>query len=262
MRWFFALALAALLLAPQLANAKPRAVRHTIKRGDTLTSIAKQYGTNVASIRRWNALKKGTMLVPGTTLGVPLPPGAPPPREKAEQPSRSERAPGQTWKSFVGAPARPGFVALEGYTATWSGQALDAKGKLTAAARDGFGKVLASKSSGESAAIDDRLLELMVKVSDTFAGRTLHVVSGYRPGQRSRHAHGDAVDFWVEGVPNWALRDYVRTFERVGVGWYPNSFFVHLDVRETSAYWIDVSRPGQRARYVKPPRRAKKRARR
>jgi hypothetical protein len=36
----------------------------------------------------------------------------------------------------------------------------------------------------------------------------------------------------------------------VGVGFYPNSFFVHLDVRKgPSAFWIDYSGPGEGAAY-------------
>jgi hypothetical protein len=56
-------------------------------------------------------------------------------------------------------------------------------------------------------------------------------------------------------VPNEVVRDYVRTFNRVGVGYYPNSSFVHLDVREYAAYWVDYSRPGEAPRRS-PSRRA------
>ena len=46
------------------------------------------------------------------------------------------------------------------------------------------------------------------------------------------------------------LRDYVKTFDKVGVGYYPNSHFVHMDVRKQWTYWVDVSSPGQRPRYA------------
>ena len=51
------------------------------------------------------------------------------------------------------------------------------------------------------------------------------------------------------------LRDYFRrTFQHVGVGYYPNSSFVHLDVRDgPSAFWIDYSGPGQKAIYSETP---------
>jgi hypothetical protein len=66
---------------------------------------------------------------------------------------------------------------------------------------------------------------------------------------------GLACDFRVEGVKTAELRDYLRrTFEKVGVGYYPNSSFVHLDVRkDRSAFWIDYSGPGERAAYSPTP---------
>jgi hypothetical protein len=62
---------------------------------------------------------------------------------------------------------------------------------------------------------------------------------------------GLACDFRVAGVKNTELRDYLRAgFQKVGVGYYPNSSFVHLDMRkDKSAFWIDYSGPGERAVY-------------
>ena len=87
------------------------------------------------------------------------------------------------------------------------------------------------------------------------------VIAGYRAPKiarkkgnpKSPHKKGLACDFRVVGVPNETLRDYARTLPRTGVGYYPNSGFVHLDSRDgKSAFWIDYSRPGERARYEKP----------
>jgi hypothetical protein len=50
-------------------------------------------------------------------------------------------------------------------------------------------------------------------------------------------------------VANKTLSEALRRFSNVGVGYYPNSVFVHLDVRETSGYWVDYSRPGEKAIY-------------
>jgi hypothetical protein len=58
------------------------------------------------------------------------------------------------------------------------------------------------------------------------------------------------------GVPNSALRDYLRTLRDVGVGYYPNSTFVHLDVRERSASWVDYAGPGESPRYRRATRHA------
>ena len=56
-------------------------------------------------------------------------------------------------------------------------------------------------------------------------------------------------------MANTELRDFLRSaFQRIGVGYYPNSDFVHLDVRaRVSAFWIDYSGPGERAKYSRNP---------
>jgi LysM repeat protein len=256
MRWYLVLAMAltvALMssVAVPAAAAKANVVGHTVRRGETLSSIAAQYDTNVSSICRYNALNKNVQLTPGRKLGIPLPPNASPASAKATpgavaQPFK-ERKPSQTWRDFVQTPQRAGFISLRSYTRSFAGNVRDRDASRRIA------EVLAPYK-GEPAAIDPRLVTLIARVSDTFGGRQLYVVSGYRPGGRSRHASGQAIDFTIDGVPNWALRDYLLTIERVGVGYYPNSTHVHLDVRDQSASWVDTSRPGQRAHYLRPKR--------
>jgi len=76
-------------------------------------------------------------------------------------------------------------------------------------------------------------------------------VSGYRTRSffmDSRHKLSCAVDFSIPGVDNVAIRDYLRTLSDVGVGYYPNSSFVHLDVRDTNSYWVDYAGPGEAPR--------------
>ena len=104
--------------------------------------------------------------------------------------------------------------------------------------------------------IDPRLPRLMYQTGRHFAGHRLEVISGYRSPKvarnpRSPHKLGLACDFRIAGVSNAVLRDFLRsTFDHVGVGFYPNSFFVHLDVRKgPSAFWIDYSGPGEGAAY-------------
>lgn len=100
--------------------------------------------------------------------------------------------------------------------------------------------------------VPERLLWLLFKVARHYDA-PIEVVSGYRSKARksSRHSQGVAVDFRVKGVDPKEVYAYCKTFERVGLGYYPTSKFVHLDVRERSAYWIDDSGPGQRPRYRK-----------
>ena len=105
-----------------------------------------------------------------------------------------------------------------------------------------------------------RLARLIYQTGKHWPGHRIDVVSGYRnpsvaKNPHSPHMKGLACDFHVEGVENTELRDYLRrTFTKVGVGYYPNSSFVHLDVRkDRSAFWIDYSGPGDRAVYSENP---------
>jgi uncharacterized protein YcbK (DUF882 family) len=111
-------------------------------------------------------------------------------------------------------------------------------------------------------AIARRLASLLYETAKHFDFARLEIVAGYRAPRvakqkgnpKSPHKRGVACDFRVVGVTNEVLRDYVRQFPKVGVGYYPNSGFVHLDVRDkVSAFWVDYSAPGERAKYSRTP---------
>lgn len=105
-----------------------------------------------------------------------------------------------------------------------------------------------------------RLLWLLQSVADAFPYRTIYIFSGYRPkgeakrgGHHSLHGEGRAMDIMVMGVPNASLFKLCRKLDDVGCGYYPNSKFVHVDVRRPAtghAFWIDISGPGEPSRYV------------
>jgi hypothetical protein len=104
--------------------------------------------------------------------------------------------------------------------------------------------------------MNPRLLRVLFDIGRHWPGQRLEVVSGFRSPKvaknpRSPHMKGLACDFRVTGVANTELRDYLRrAYKSVGVGYYPNSSFVHLDVRKgASAFWIDYSGPGENAMY-------------
>jgi uncharacterized protein YcbK (DUF882 family) len=108
--------------------------------------------------------------------------------------------------------------------------------------------------------MDPRLMRLIYQTGRHYPGRRIEVVSGYRhpkvaKNPHSPHMQGLACDFRVQGIKTSELRDYLRrAYDKVGVGYYPNSSFVHLDVRkERSAFWIDYSGPGERAIYSPTP---------
>ncbi len=175
---------------------------------------------------------------------------------KARSPSERRAKVAQRSATKQVAAKRRGYVKLSSLMGRWEGFALDRKGNPTPEAEAGFRKVLRSWRTGASAQIDARLIRMVAQVSDHFSGKQILVVSGYRPKRKlqftahSRHNAGEAMDFRVEGVDNTELRDYARKFSRAGVGFYPNSSFIHLDARELSTYWIDYSGPGEKPRYA------------
>jgi hypothetical protein len=121
---------------------------------------------------------------------------------------------------------------------------------------------LAKKSGNELAhgirRVDPRLVERIQTVAEHFgrpgAPAKLFVISGYRPASiGSMHGAGRAVDLRVEGAKNEDVVAFCKTLTDTGCGFYPNSSFVHVDVRDAGAghvSWIDASGPGETPRYV------------
>jgi LysM repeat protein len=263
------LLLAAVLSAPApvraAAEGAPRT--HVVQSGQRLQSIAKRYQISIEAICYANDISERSIIKPGQRLLVP------PRDDKDGSQTRSKylpqrRAAGPTrtasfqtgkgagrgakepaWRDYVRKPPRKGFVNIASHTSKWRGLAIDARGRLRPYARQGIAKLLGA--TGDHPGAPERLLKLLVQVSDTFGGRPLYIVSGYRTTshfQDSRHKTSQAIDFSVTGVPNSVVRDYLRTLRNVGVGYYPNSTFLHLDVRGKTTYWVDYAGPGEAPR--------------
>lgn len=106
--------------------------------------------------------------------------------------------------------------------------------------------------------VDPRLVERLDLAVEHFrkAGEPskVQLISGVRPKSAgSYHQSGRALDFRIEGVSNEALVAFCKTLPDTGCGYYPNSLFVHMDVRDRGAghvAWIDVSKPGEAPKYV------------
>ena len=102
--------------------------------------------------------------------------------------------------------------------------------------------------------LDEGLATRIAAIAKQFPGAAISLVSGYRPSSRgSLHQAGRAVDFHLSGVPNEKVVAFCRTLPDTGCGYYPNSSFVHVDVRDKgqgSATWIDASGPGEAPHYV------------
>ena len=132
---------------------------------------------------------------------------------------------------------------------THTGESVSAEycrnGCLVPASLGEINHILRDHRTGETKAIDVRLLDLLHKLSQKACpGGTFHVISGYRSPKTnaalradgsgvaasSLHLVGQAIDVRVSGL---ALRDLYRAAVALkggGVGIYPASDFVHVDV--------------------------------
>ena len=252
-----------------ITDANPNANPKRLRIGETLTipgvtpkAGAPKAGEKAASARTSEAQAKAAP--PGKAPGqasasahagagaAPAPASAP-----HASPTANAAAPkGPHGKdAYTAKPKHPNVVHLVRFgTSEEASVNVSSRGKVPPAAIDQLKKLMHS-SSGQTHTPDARLVALLGIVSNHFGGKKIEIISGFRPFSpkqytpHSNHNHGRAMDFRVQGVPNTVLRDYCRTLHDVGVGYYPNSVFVHLDVRSAPAFWIDYSKPGEAPRY-------------
>ena len=109
----------------------------------------------------------------------------------------------------------------------------------------GLAKVLRDHRTGETHAMAPRLLDLVANLQAEFSAKPVQVISGYRSprtnealrrsggggvAKRSLHMDGLAMDIRMPGVDLARLRDAAWGLQSGGVGYYPGSDFVHVDV--------------------------------
>jgi uncharacterized protein YcbK (DUF882 family) len=105
--------------------------------------------------------------------------------------------------------------------------------------------------SGDEHPIDPRTLGLVYRLETHFGVPEVRVVSGYRvpkPGSRSNHGKGRAMDVILPGVADEEVARFARDQGFAGVGVYPTSQFVHVDIRPRSYFWVDTSGPHMKNR--------------
>ena len=100
--------------------------------------------------------------------------------------------------------------------------------------------------TGDVTALDPRLFDLLNDLTASL-GRPeteIDIVCGYRTpwsneylrrttvgvAEHSQHMRGEAIDIRIPGVPTARLRDAALNLGRGGVGYYPDSGFVHVDL--------------------------------
>jgi LysM repeat protein len=206
---------------------------HRIERGDSLSGIAWTYGTSVRALAAANALSEEQTIRTGQLLVIP---------------QHSRPGGGDDWLRYASVPKQRGYLDIITHKSRYRGAVVEG-GRIVPAARQAVSELLGA--TGSRPPLSDRLIRLLVRVSDTFGGRTLYIVSGYRSSSYftdSRHKSSEAVDFSIVGVPNVVLRQYLLLLDDVGVGYYPNSSFLHLDVRGCAMQWVDYAGPGEAPR--------------
>jgi uncharacterized protein YcbK (DUF882 family) len=125
------------------------------------------------------------------------------------------------------------------------------RGGFSAEDLDRAAHVLRDAHTGNEHPVDPRVLDLVYRVAARFDAPEVRIISGYRtprPGSHSNHGRGRAIDLVVPGASDEDVARFAREQGFVGVGVYPVSGFVHLDVRERSYFWVDYSGPGRRNR--------------
>jgi uncharacterized protein YcbK (DUF882 family) len=205
-------------------------VEVALAEGQTLEEFAAAHGTTVEALVEANAIEDPARVEPGARLRLPAGAGAAPYREIT-------------------------FIRQHG-GAELTLRMFDDDGAPAPDARDRMTDYLRERGANPDVAASEDLLRLVQAVADHWPDRVLVVHSGIRgaPRRRSRsrsnHLVGRAVDFHVDGISNQDLRDFCRTLDHAGVGYYPNSTFVHLDARDPPWTWVDSSGPGERAQYT------------
>ncbi len=217
-----------------------------VRPGQTLAGIARSHRVSVADLQRENGLSERSKLRPGMRLAIPGQGVALTSVLAGASASRDlRRGGGPIQFTRIGTKKRA-TVAL-----------LDRRGRPSNLAANRLGELMRPRKFASRLRVrrpDLRLVAALARVTAHFGDRPVQIVSGFRAvggytKDSSRHTRGRALDFRIEGVRNETLRDFCRTLPDVGVGYYPNSSFVHLDVRDQSAYWVDWSKPGQAPRY-------------
>jgi len=111
--------------------------------------------------------------------------------------------------------------------------------------------ILRDHRTGEIKNIDPRLLDLLFALhGELGASEPFHIISGYRSAAtnallrsisdgiatNSLHLDGKAADIRVPGIAVSALRQAAIALQGGGVGYYPRSDFVHVDIGRVR-YW-------------------------
>lgn len=223
--------------------------------GESLWTVARRLDCTVEALARASGISVDTALRPGARLVIP---GASAKAQPATKPATSSGGTARGHKALPVPRSVPSGTVSLYRVATQERIKLtltDDKGRVRPQATARMARFLRPRNSHKQKRPEPRLLALLAEVARHYDNRQIQVMSGYRvaggfTSGESRHTKGAAMDIRVDGVDNRKLCDYLRHFHNVGVGFYPHSSFVHFDVRDKNAYWVDMSSAGRKPSYL------------
>jgi uncharacterized protein YcbK (DUF882 family) len=97
--------------------------------------------------------------------------------------------------------------------------------------------------------IDPRLIDLLYRISQR-THQKIMLVSGFRApmfslATLSFHTRGMAADIRIPGMTPLMARDLAESMGVHGLGYYPVSGFIHVDVRDDNSRWTDYGQNRQ-----------------
>jgi uncharacterized protein YcbK (DUF882 family) len=139
----------------------------------------------------------------------------------------------------------------------------DRKGRVKKRAIQRFNKITYCYRTGKQLKMNPLLLVELYQAWLYFGMPQVTLFSGCRQPpystSTSRHVNGDAIDFNLDGIERKELVKYfLKRKEKLenysfGVGFYPNSYHIHLDIRKKNGFWVDLSGPGGKRKFVSKP---------
>lgn len=118
-----------------------------------------------------------------------------------------------------------------------------ASGEVEAPSYRSLRHLMRCQRTGAETPMDPRLIELLYRIAQRTRQR-IEIVSGFRApmfslATLSYHTRGMAADIRVPGMTPLMVRDLARAMGVKGIGYYPVSQFVHVDVRDEPQEWTD-----------------------
>jgi uncharacterized protein YcbK (DUF882 family) len=126
------------------------------------------------------------------------------------------------------------------------------EGRYIAEGLESLNHILRDLRTGRIKTMDRKLLDLLFALQQEVGGNEpFHVISGYRTresnallrkknkgvAKQSLHIYGKAVDIRVPGRKLRDVRRAAMNLKGGGVGYYPRSNFIHIDVGNIRYWW-------------------------